>query len=281
MTGYGNKLWIAGGQTHSGTSFADVWEFDVTTNTWTEVGTLTTARCEHAMAPIVANDGTVDLLIVNGRDGNTAIVDQEVVEDLDSGQGQANQLPVLGELPETVTLDYEGNTTINLTATDTETAADELVFSAESSSESVTVSIDEGNVLTITALTGFDGEVTITVTVEDEAGATDSFDITVTVNPDPTGIDNSSLPTEFGLDQNYPNPFNPSTTIKYSVAERTSIRLKVYDILGNEVKTLVSAVQPVGHYEINFTAGDIPSGVYFYYLKTENYYEIKKMILLK
>jgi hypothetical protein len=88
----------------------------------------------------------------------------------------------------------------------------------------------------------------------------------------------------FYLGQNYPNPFNPVTKIKYTIpkAEKVShIRLKVYDILGNEIALLVNEEQGPGNYEIIFSGKDIPSGVYFYTLSSENYIKTKKMVFLK
>ena len=94
------------------------------------------------------------------------------------------------------------------------------------------------------------------------------------------------LPTEFVLEQNYPNPFNPSTTIKFNIPSvgtlrATSVQLKVYDVLGNEVATLVNEEKPAGTYEFTWNAVSLPSGVYFYQLKAGEYTNTKKMILLK
>jgi len=93
-------------------------------------------------------------------------------------------------------------------------------------------------------------------------------------------------PEEFYLYQNYPNPFNPSTKIKYTIpsagTQRTvSVQLKVYDVLGNEITTLVNEAKSPGTYEVNFDASSFPSGVYFYKLQSDNFNESKKMILLK
>jgi hypothetical protein len=88
-------------------------------------------------------------------------------------------------------------------------------------------------------------------------------------------------PTEFSLSQNYPNPFNPSTTIQYSIKERTSVELVLYDILGREVEVLVNEEQDAGQYKINLNAGGLASGVYFYKIQAGEYAEVKKMILLK
>ncbi|MBZ0199468.1 MAG: M20/M25/M40 family metallo-hydrolase [Ignavibacteriaceae bacterium] len=93
-------------------------------------------------------------------------------------------------------------------------------------------------------------------------------------------IDLNKLLT-YNLSQNYPNPFNPETTIKYSVPEQTHVALKLFDIAGSEISTLVNEVKPAGVYELRFNAGSLTSGVYFYRLTTEKYSTIRKMILIK
>jgi hypothetical protein len=90
-----------------------------------------------------------------------------------------------------------------------------------------------------------------------------------------------NLPTEFDLGQNYPNPFNPSTKIKYALPEMTEVRVKIYDILGAEVATLVNAVQAPGYYEIDFNGANLASGAYVYRIETKNFVQTKKMMLLK
>lgn len=96
----------------------------------------------------------------------------------------------------------------------------------------------------------------------------------------------NSIPVKsFSLSQNFPNPFNPSTRIQYQVSSITLVSLKVYDILGNEVATLVNEEKPAGIYEVEFNSSsgirDLASGIYFYQLKAGSYLETKKMILLK
>jgi len=90
-----------------------------------------------------------------------------------------------------------------------------------------------------------------------------------------------NAPIEFSLQQNYPNPFNPETTIKYSIPEKLHVILKVYDILGSEIGTLINEVKPAGIYELNWSAVNLPSGVYFYQLKAGSYIETRKMIMMK
>ncbi len=110
---------------------------------------------------------------------------------------------------------------------------------------------------------------------------------------DPTGVDNDIKPVEYKLEQNYPNPFNPTTKIKYSIpvemlrsAEgRTTLQnvtLKIYDILGNEVATLVNKEQPASEYEVVWNASNLPSGIYFYRLTVSGkHIKTMKMILMK
>lgn len=89
------------------------------------------------------------------------------------------------------------------------------------------------------------------------------------------------VPSEFSLAQNYPNPFNPSTNISYQLPAYGFVSLKVYDVLGNEVATLVNEEQKAGVYSINFNAQTFSSGVYYYQLKSGNNIQTKKMILTK
>ncbi len=105
-----------------------------------------------------------------------------------------------------------------------------------------------------------------------------------------TSIDNElSQPTYFILEQNYPNPFNPITKIKYSVPQTSQVQIKVFDVLGNEIETLVNEEKPAGRYELAWRAANLPSGVYFYHLRTGDpstgsgrvFVETKKMLLLK
>jgi hypothetical protein len=98
-----------------------------------------------------------------------------------------------------------------------------------------------------------------------------------------TGIDDEENPiaSEFKLEQNYPNPFNPSTVISYRLPVTSNVTLKVYDVLGNEIATLVNEEKPVGEYEVEFEGTGLPSGIYFYQLKAGSFIQTKKMVLLK
>lgn len=86
---------------------------------------------------------------------------------------------------------------------------------------------------------------------------------------------------DFALYQNYPNPFNPTTRINYSIPKATFVTVKVYDVLGREVRTLVNKNETTGNYSVNFNASNLSSGIYFYRLKAADYVQTRKMILLK
>ncbi|MGB9665230.1 MAG: T9SS type A sorting domain-containing protein, partial [Ignavibacteria bacterium] len=91
----------------------------------------------------------------------------------------------------------------------------------------------------------------------------------------------SEIPNEYKLSQNYPNPFNPSTMIEFSIVKSEFVSLKVYNILGQEVATLVNEVKNPGIYSVRFDASHLSSGVYIYRLQTETFTATKKMILQK
>jgi len=101
------------------------------------------------------------------------------------------------------------------------------------------------------------------------------------VTPYVTVISESELPVMFTLKQNYPNPFNPSTTISYQLRMQSNVMLKVFDVLGREVATLVNSVEQAGYKSVNFNADNLESGVYYYRLQAGNFIEIKKLVLLR
>ncbi|MCX6149591.1 MAG: YCF48-related protein [Ignavibacteriales bacterium] len=89
------------------------------------------------------------------------------------------------------------------------------------------------------------------------------------------------IPLDFHLCQNYPNPFNPTTKIKYSIPQNYFITIKVYDLIGNLIKTLVNQEKPAGNYEVEFNGADLSSGVYFYTIQAGSFRDTKKLILMK
>lgn len=96
-----------------------------------------------------------------------------------------------------------------------------------------------------------------------------------------SSIDDELIAKGFTLYQNYPNPFNPETVISYQLSAFSNVVLKVYDVLGNEVATLVDEYRPAGVYEVKFNASHLSSGLYFYQLRTGDYIQTRKMLVMK
>jgi hypothetical protein len=97
-----------------------------------------------------------------------------------------------------------------------------------------------------------------------------------------TAVDQEvGVPDDFAVHQNYPNPFNPSTTIRFDLAERSQVTVKVYDLLGREVTTLIDATLEPGVKEVEFAPQNLSSGVYFYQVRAGTFVATRKMILMK
>jgi len=156
---------------------------------------------------------------------------------------------------------------------------DALSFSLSGAPDSL--SIDSNGLIT-----GNFGEMDTTfnfsIIVNNQHSNSDTLKFKLVVSKNITGIDNQeNLPDKFYLSQNYPNPFNPSTTIEYNIPKAGLVTLKIYDILGREVRTIVNKEKTAGSYKISFNASSFASGVYFYRLTSGGFTLIKKMVLLK
>ena len=120
--------------------------------------------------------------------------------------------------------------------------------------------------------------------VDNDGAWTDtSMNHMVTVNP-ATGIEETRLngyPSEYALSQNYPNPFNPSTTINYSIVKEGNVNIAVYNSIGKEVEVLIDSYKGAGNYSINFSSTDLSSGIYYYKITTNEFTQVRKMVLLK
>jgi hypothetical protein len=97
----------------------------------------------------------------------------------------------------------------------------------------------------------------------------------------PTGGGSIDLPTHSSLDQNYPNPFNPATTLRFHISDYGFASLRVYDVLGREVATLVTSVLDPGPHYVQWDASGVASGVYFYRLNVGDFVQTKRMLLLR
>jgi hypothetical protein len=126
------------------------------------------------------------------------------------------------------------------------------------------------------------GTDTISAIVISGTDTVDIFQKAIVYYLNPVSIDERPIsPNEFYLFQNSPNPFNPSTMISYQLPRNGNASLTVYDVLGNQVATLVDEFKPAGKYKVEFDAAKLPSGIYFYKLQVENFLDTKKMILIK
>ncbi len=123
---------------------------------------------------------------------------------------------------------------------------------------------------------------TITVRVENAANTSQYIVQTFGATSFPIGIKQlSTVVKEFSLSQNYPNPFNPSTKIDFTLPKTEVVFLRVYDILGREVKTLVNESLNAGEYQVDFDAKNLSSGMYYYSLRAGDNVSVKKMVLVK
>ncbi|MBN8705634.1 MAG: T9SS type A sorting domain-containing protein [Bacteroidetes bacterium] len=121
---------------------------------------------------------------------------------------------------------------------------------------------------------------TLLLSTTSELKSTDVYSFTLT----PTGIEENNAgakPVSFSLSQNYPNPFNPATVINYQLPVNSMTKLKIYDVIGREVATLVNERKPAGRYQVTFNAGYLSSGVYFYRIEAGSFVQTKKLILVK
>ena len=104
---------------------------------------------------------------------------------------------------------------------------------------------------------------------------------TLTIMLTGIGDDINAIPTEFGLSQNYPNPFNPTTSIEYRVSSNENVSIKVYNMLGQEVMTLVNEVKSPGTYNVKMDGSQLASGVYIYRMAAGSFSSVKKFVLMK
>ncbi|MGE5430827.1 MAG: T9SS type A sorting domain-containing protein [Syntrophomonadaceae bacterium] len=99
--------------------------------------------------------------------------------------------------------------------------------------------------------------------------------------PEQEIVESEIAPVEYALSQNFPNPFNPSTVINYQIPKASKVTLKVYDMLGKEVATLIDGYKEMGSYSVQFNASSLPSGIYIYEIRTNEFIKSGKMMLLK
>jgi hypothetical protein len=143
--------------------------------------------------------------------------------------------------------------------------------------------LDKGSYIINADKVGYNSAALSNVTIDYSSGIfnTNGSNLVLSVNTVTNVKTASILPGNFELGQNYPNPFNPSTVIKYSIPTNGYVQIKLYDVIGREVSTLVKGQMNAGNYSITFNAQSLPSGIYFYRIQADNFVQTKKMILLK
>ncbi len=210
-------------------------------------------------------DGTVAQYLWNFGDGTTS-----------------TQKTVTHSYSQAKTYDYSLTVTDNQGGTNQKTG--QIIVSGASTTY-VTVNPASGSIqpgasqkidLTLNAQTIKEGTYSGQVTISTNGG---NINIPIDYLVDVKQI--SNVPQEFSLSQNYPNPFNPTTVISFSIPKTSNVVLKVYDSLGKEVVKLIDEKKSAGKYEINFSAYNIASGIYYYRLEAEGMIQTKKMVLLK
>jgi hypothetical protein len=130
----------------------------------------------------------------------------------------------------------------------------------------------------------FDQDGKTDIAIASTVNGPDSLYVLYNIGGGTVGMQNEEteeIPTSYSLVQNFPNPFNPTTTIQFSLPQAGDVSLKIYNLLGEEVKTLVNEYKEIGNHSVQFNANNLASGIYFYRLQAENFVETKKMILLK
>jgi hypothetical protein len=159
---------------------------------------------------------------------------------------------------------------------------DSLLTWTFSGNNSVHIMIDESRVATFTSDPGFVGQEQVIFTLHDTEEGVAADTILVNVEPSSSVASNNDvIPDEFFLGQNYPNPFNPSTVIRFGLPQATQVKLIVYNILGQEVATLIDDYLPAGYHEVIFEAAGLSSGLYFLSITTPNFRAVRKMALMR
>jgi len=156
----------------------------------------------------------------------------------------------------------------------------QLSYKAQSSNTNVATVVNPvvGATLAVTPVAI--GDCIITITASDAAN-NDFFAYSFAVNVGLVDVENEALPTEFALYQNFPNPFNPTTNIKFALPKESNVTLKIYNVLGQEVETLISKVMPAGYHTVDFNATKLSSGMYIYRIEAGDFVQVKKMLLMK
>ncbi len=161
----------------------------------------------------------------------------------------------------------------------------QLTFIAGSTDPTVAMADTSRNMLIVAAIAVGDAEIMVIANDGKGGTAVDTFKVTV---ESPTGVSDpgTSTPAAFSLSQNHPNPFNPATTIEFALPQASLVSLKIYDVLGKEIRTLTNRYYNAGHYTFdwdgkNNSRNRVSSGVYFYLLQAGDFSQVRKMTVVQ
>lgn len=224
-------------------------------------------------------------IIVFANDGDGGIISDTFNVNIDP----INDPPIVNEIGFPNPITFDENKTYKFYLADTSMVSDvddslhTLNWTGTSSNPAVQVSIDSAKdscFINFAPTEADTLEGTILFTVSDIAGLSDS--ILVDFNVILTGIEEiEDIPRVFSLSQNYPNPFNPETTIKFGIPKPVSVKLEVYNMLGQRVAVLMDQKKPAGYYEVRFAKENLSSGIYIYRIQAGEFHQVRKMVLLK
>lgn len=202
-----------------------------------------------------------------------------------------NDPPEIIGLPDSLSLSPASSTSLALWdfVEDVETPDSLLSFTFSASNNGVLYNYHPGNgTLRLTAVAGFSGEMQLSISVADPQGAfvQDTLRVVVNVVVGMSELPGGDIPQEFALEQNYPNPFNPGTNFGFRIADRGFVELKIYDVAGRLVRTLISEDKAPGSYTVQWDGRDdrgapVASGVYLYRLEAGAYRAARKMVLMR
>ncbi len=216
-------------------------------------------------------------------DGNTGSQDATYTVG-DGGGGGDPEPPVVSDIPDATITGAFVQIDLNIYVDDPDTDDSAIDWTFSASSNLIIQYRADLNMCRVSAVAGFTGSETITFTATDPDGLSDSDDATFTVNESAAGA--NSLVNETELQGNFPNPFNPTTTIRYALEASSEVTLKVYNTLGQEVITLVSAQRNAGQHSVvwdgrNAQGEHVASGIYIYRLVAGDYVQTRKLMFNK
>ena len=195
-----------------------------------------------------------------------------------------NDAPQISGLPDS--LFFRNNASVELSlwdfVSDVETADAQLNYSFDANNEALHWNFNPNTGALVLTAPNFSGLADLFIIVRDDSNAVARDTINVQVDFS-TGVaeNQNQIPQDFVLLQNHPNPFNPTTIIRFGVPQAAEVKLEVYDSFGRRVATLLHERKEAGYHEMQFDAGSLSSGIYFYRLTAERFTSMKKLLLVK